>query len=52
MLTRMAPALAVAYWRITHSALLGDQMPTRSPGSTPEGQQPAGHLVDGGASWA
>ena len=26
---------AVAYWTSTHSALLGLQMPTRSPGSIP-----------------
>ena len=30
----------------THSALLGDQMPIRSPGSQAERQQPGGERVD------
>ena len=35
MLTRMIPALAVAYWTSAHSAQFGLQIPTRSPGSIP-----------------
>ena len=35
MLTRMIPALAVPYCTSAHSAQLGLQMPTRSPGSIP-----------------
>ena len=37
----MSPALAVAHWVITHSALLGDQMPMRLPGSNPSAISPA-----------
>ena len=46
MLTRISPALAVANCVTTHSALFGDQMPTRSPGSQPQRQQPGGERVD------
>ena len=41
MLTRISPALAVANWVTTHSALFGDQMPMRSPGSRPSASSPA-----------
>ena len=41
MLTRISPALAVANWVTTHSALFGDQMPIRSPGSSPSATSPA-----------
>ena len=40
MLTSTAPTLAVAYWRVAHSALFGDQIPTRSPHSTPSASRP------------
>ena len=40
MLTSTAPTLAVAYCKITHSALFGDQIPTRSPASTPNPSRP------------
>ena len=46
MLTRISPALAVANWVTTHSALLGDQMPTRSPGCRPKRDQAGGERVD------
>ena len=46
MLTRISPALAVANCVSTHSLLLGDQMPTRSPRLEAERQQPGGKLVD------
>ena len=46
MLTRISPALAVANWVITHSALFGDQMPMRSPRLQAERQQPRGKPVD------
>src|SRR5439155_1347119 len=40
MLTRIAPILAVANWTTTHSALFGDQIPTRSPRATPSARRP------------
>ena len=52
MLTRMAPTLAVAYWRVTHSALFGDQMPTRSPGSTPRASSPRATSSTAAENWA
>ncbi len=45
MLTRISPALAVANWVSTHSALFCDQMPIRSPGFRPKAHQPGRHLV-------
>ena len=47
MLTRISPALAVANWVSTHSALFCDQMPTRSPGAEPEREQAGGEIVHG-----
>ena len=47
MLTRIAPTLAVAYWTSTHSAQLGDQIPTRSPFAEPGREQPGRDAVDG-----
>ena len=44
MFTRISPALAVANWVSTHSELLGDQMPMRSPGSSPSVNSPAASL--------
>ena len=41
MVTRMKPALAQANWVRVHSARLGDQMPTRSPGARPSAIRPA-----------
>ena len=41
MFTRISPALAVANCVTTHSALFGDQMPIRSPGSRPSATRPA-----------
>ena len=41
MLTRISPALAVANWVTTHSALFSDQMPIRSPRSSPSASSPA-----------
>ena len=46
MLTRISPALAVANCVTTHSALFGDQMPTRSPGCEAQRQQAGGEGVD------
>ena len=46
MLTRIRPALALANWVSTHSLLLGDQMPMRSPGCKTERQQPRGQPVN------
>src|SRR5439155_23952293 len=40
MLTRIAPIAEVAYWTMTHSYRLGDQMPTRSPFLTPRAMSP------------
>jgi hypothetical protein len=40
MVTRIAPAFAVAYWVRTHSTPLGAQMPTRSPASMPAAIRP------------
>src|SRR4029453_9222848 len=52
MFTRMAPTLAVAYWRVTHSALLGDQIPTRSPGSIPRASSPRATASTAAWNWA
>ena len=41
MFTRIRPALAVANCVTIHSALLGDQMPMRSPGFRPIASSPA-----------
>ena len=46
MLTRINPALAVANWVITHSELLGDQMPIRSPGCQAMSDQTGGEPVN------
>ena len=40
--------MAVAYWMSTHSAQLGDQMPTRSPRSIPCASRPRRDAVDRG----
>ena len=40
MLTRISPALAVANWVTTHSALFGDQIPIRSPRLRPSAKRP------------
>ena len=47
MLTRMIPALAVAYWTSAHSAQLGLQMPTRSPGLDAGGDERSRGAIDG-----
>ena len=52
MLTRMSPAFAVANCVNTHSLLLGDQMPMRSPGSSPRVEQSRGEPIDGLAQLA
>ena len=41
MLTRISPAFAVANCVSSHSELLGDQIPTRSPGARPSASSPA-----------
>ena len=41
MVTRIRPALAAANWVSAHSALFGDQMPIRSPRSSPSAINPA-----------
>ena len=41
MLTRISPAFAAANCVTAHSLLLGDQMPIRSPGSSPSASRPA-----------
>ena len=46
MLTRMIPALAVAYWTSAHSAQFGLQMPTRSPGSIPAAMNARARAID------
>ena len=46
MFTRMAPMRAVANCMMTHSKRFGDQMPTRSPCSTPRGDQRRGARTD------
>ena len=51
MLTRISPALAVAYWVMIHSALLGDQMPMRSPGLQAEGDEAGGEGLDVGGEF-
>ena len=40
MLTRITPALAVAYCSSTHSGQFGAQMPTRSPAFIPAAIRP------------
>jgi hypothetical protein len=42
--TRIAPIRAVAYCTTIHSARFGDQMPTRSPGTTPRSSSPLATL--------
>src|SRR5829696_3801953 len=52
ILVNINPALAVAYWRVVHSALLGDQMPTRSPGSIPRASRPRATSSTAAWNWA
>ena len=46
MLTRISPALAVANWVTTHSALFGDQMPIALAGLQPQRDQAGGERID------
>ena len=46
MSTRITPAFAVAYCTSTHCAQFGDQIPTRSPLSSPAAHQPACERVN------
>ena len=52
MLTRMIPALAVAYWTSAHSAQFGLQIPTRSPASIPAAMKARAARSTASPNWA
>ena len=52
MLTRMIPALAVAYWTSSHSYEFGLHIPTRSPTSRPTSSSPRATTSTASLNWA